>query len=227
MRDRLTRLALTEPLIATRPLRGGLEALPPPLPLTVAGQLPLDAAFPVSTAAGLFAGDDAKMRTLTYLTPTLRAEVVARLFPGLGVSSPPQPFKLTPRKPWVPGSGALTFRNASVVAVHNDTASFGWMVNNADDISVGGVPNDGSAVDIWVSPDAAGLVLVVVRVADSPRYILHRPSPPDAGAAYTVTGFDGVAREVADRRPDRHGVALVGLERRRRSERQDGVAVRQ
>ena len=194
MRNRLARIGLTEPLIATGVLRAGLEALPPSLPLTARAQLPIDGALPSSAVAGLFALEDAKVRRLSHLTPALRAEIVANIFPGRGLVIPSKPFKLTPRKAWVPASGALVFRNASVVAAHSDTALFGWMVNVADDISVGAMPNDGSAVDIWVSPDDTGLVLVLIRVWDSPKYVLHRPLPPNPGAAYTVTGFDGASR---------------------------------
>ncbi len=193
MRDRLAALGLTEPLIATRRQSGlaELPALPAPTPR---GQLPLDGPAPTSRVARHFAEEEARVRKLSHITPGVRADLVSAFFPGLGVNLPPQPFKLTPRKPWVPASGALVFRNATVVAVHNDTASFGWMATAADDVSVGGGPNEGSAVDIWVSPDAAGLVFVLLRVADSPKYILHRPIAPDPGAAYTVTGFDGVSR---------------------------------
>jgi hypothetical protein len=195
MRDRLASLGLTAPLVAGRPLPG-VDVLEPPTRLTAKDRLPLDGTVPVSRVSKLFTDEEAKVQKLMHLTPALRAEAVSSVLPGLAVQGPltPQPFKLTPRKSWVPGSGALTFRNASVVAVHSDTASFGWMVSTSGGIAVGGWPNENSIVDIWVAPDVAGLVLVLLRVNDSPAYMNNRATGVEPGATYTVTNFDGVTQ---------------------------------
>jgi hypothetical protein len=191
MADKLARLGLLEPMIVRDPGEG-LDALPAGLPVAVLGGLPFDGLVLASEGLHQFTEDEGKMRRLMHISPAVRLAIAER-FTDLFTAGPPQSFKLTPRKPWAPAEGALTFRNASVVSVANNTAAFGWMTAG-DDINAGGLPNDFSAVDIWVLPGALVWTTVVIQVADSPRYILHRPAGVDPGAEYTFTGPAGATR---------------------------------
>jgi hypothetical protein len=193
MADRLGRLGLMKPMIVREGVGEGLAEIPTGLPMAARGGLPLDGPVPDSEVVRQFIEDERRMRRHMHITPAVRVAIAESLSDFFN-PGPPQSFKLTPRKPWAPGEGALTFRNASVVSLANDTAAFGWMKPTSGGRDAEGMPNDFSAVDVWVFPGALVWTTVLIQVADAERYMNNRPVGVAPGAEYTFTAPDGSNR---------------------------------
>jgi hypothetical protein len=196
MQNRLTRLNLLEPMVASE-LPEGLAELPAALPVAPRGGLLFDGPPPTGAAVEQMAKDEGQMRKLMHITPAIRAELVEK-FSDFFTAGPPERFKLTPRNSWLPAQGSLVFRNAALVSVEKNAAEFGWMVHTSTgDILPGEMPAEGAAVDIWVLPEPDIWNVLIIQAAASSTYVERRSSPPDPGAAYTITGFDGATQSAS------------------------------